>query len=195
MEHRHHGKSSANFLDSDEILSELDFRGNETFMDAGCGDGHIALKALEDYIPEGCAYAVDNHKESIVELEVYKNENGIENLITIEADFTKGIPDVEDESVDVILMLNVFHGFKASGDIDFVIDELKRMIKDDGKIAIMDFKAIDMEKGPSTDIKSTPEELESLFKEHGLKKAYLNEDIGEDIPEGKSHFIIIFEKD
>jgi hypothetical protein len=24
---------------------------------------------------------------------------------------------------------------------------------------------------------------------------YLNEEIGEDIPEGKSHFIIIFEKD
>ena len=195
MEHRHHGKSSANFLDSDEILSELDFKGNETFMDAGCGDGHIALKALENYIPEGLTYAVDNHKESIEELESYKIENNIENLITIEADFTKGIPDVEDGSVDVILMLNVFHGFKASGDMDFVIDELKRIVKDDGKVAIMDFKAIDMEKGPSTDIKSTPEELEELFNEHGLKKIYLNEDIGEDIPEGKSHFIIIFEKD
>ena len=133
-------------------------------MDAGCGDGHIALKALKDYIIEGCAYAVDNHKESIEELEAYKNENGIENLITIEADFTKGIPDVEDESVDVILMLNVFHGFKASGDMDFVIDELKRMIKSDGRIAIMDFKAIDMAKGPSTDIKSTPDDYSVLVE-------------------------------
>lgn len=195
MEHKHHGKSSANFLDSDEILAELNFRGNETFMDAGCGDGHIALKALKDYLPEGCAYAVDNHKESIEELEAYKNENKIENLTVIEADFTKGIPDVEDESIDVVLMLNVFHGFKASGDMDEVIDELSRMINEEGKIAIMDFKAIDMQRGPPTEIKSTPDELEELFSKHGLKKAYLNEEVGEDIPEGKSHFIIMFEKD
>ena len=41
--HRAHGFSSAFFLDSDEILQELNLTGNETFMDAGCGDGHIAL--------------------------------------------------------------------------------------------------------------------------------------------------------
>ncbi len=195
MEHRHHGKSSANFLDSDEILQELDFSGNETFMDAGCGDGHIALKALKDYLPEGCAYAVDNHKESIEELEAYKSENNIENLIVIEADLTKGIKDVKEESIDVVLMLNVFHGFKASGDMDAVIDELIKTIKDDGRIALMDFKAIDMQKGPPTEIKSTPDELEELFSNHGLKMTYLNEELGEDIPEGKSHFIMIFEKD
>ena len=32
MEHKHHGKSSAKFLDSDEILSELDLKGDEVFM-------------------------------------------------------------------------------------------------------------------------------------------------------------------
>ena len=195
MEHRHHGKSSADFLDSDEILTELNFKGNETFMDAGCGDGHIAIKALKDYLSDGTAYAVDNHKESIDEIESYIKENDLENLIAVHADFTKGVSAVCDESIDVILMLNVFHGFKASGEMDVVIEELKRMIKDEGKIAIMDFKAIDMAKGPSTDIKSTPDELEELFSNHNLKMIYLNEEIGEDIPEGKSHFIIIFEKD
>ena len=129
MEHRHHGKSSADFLDSDEILTELNFKGNETFMDAGCGDGHIAIKALKDYLPDGTAYAVDNHKESIDEIESYIKENDLENLIAVHADFTKGVSAVCDESIDVILMLNVFHGFKASGEMDVVIEELKRMIK------------------------------------------------------------------
>ena len=193
--HRAHGFSSAAFLDSDEILGELNLNGDETFMDAGCGDGHIAIKALKHYLPDGTAYAVDNHKESIDEIESYIKENDLENLIAVHADFTKGVSAVCDESIDVILMLNVFHGFKASGEMDVVIEELKRMIKDEGKIAIMDFKAIDMAKGPSTDIKSTPDELEELFSNHNLKMIYLNEEIGEDIPEGKSHFIIIFEKD
>ena len=195
MVHKHHGKSSANFLDSDEILQELNFKGNETFMDAGCGDGHIAVKALEDYIPEGIAYAVDNHGPSIEELEIYKKENELNNLICIEADIAEGIPDVEDGSIDTVLMLNVFHGFKSSGNMDEVIEELKKIIKDDGKIAIMDFKASELERGPSLDIKSSPEELEELFNDHGLKKIYLNEEIGEDVPEGKSHFIIIFGKE
>lgn len=195
MEHKHHGKSSANFLDSDEILQELNFKGNETFMDAGCGDGHIAIKALKDYIPDGIAYAVDNYGPSIEELERYKKENDLNNLICIEADIVEGIPDVKEGSIDIVLMLNVFHGFKSSGDMDAVIEELKKIINDDGKIAIMDFKAIELERGPSLDIKSSPEELEELFNGHGLKKIYLNEDIGEDVPEGKSHYLIIFEKE
>ena len=40
MEHKHHGKSSAKFLDAEDILNEMHFNGDETFMDAGCGDGY-----------------------------------------------------------------------------------------------------------------------------------------------------------
>ena len=36
--------------------------------------------------------------------------------------------------------------------------------------------------------------LEELFNNHGLKMTYLNEEIGEDIPEGKSHYLIMFAK-
>ena len=92
-------------------------------------------------------------------------------------------------------MVNVFHGFKASRKIDEAIREFSRIIKKDGKIAIMDFKAWDVLNGPPTSVRSSPKELEEFFKKHGLKKVYLNEEIGEDIPEGKSHYLIIFQKD
>jgi SAM-dependent methyltransferase len=195
MEHRHHGKSSESFLDSDEILRELNFNGDETFMDAGCGDGHIAIRALNDYIPDGIAYAVDNYSPSIESLNAYKSENNLENLIPIEADIAKGVFDVDDGSIDVLLMLNVFHGFKASGGMDDVIEELKRLICDDGEIVIMDFKPIEMKYGPPVKIRSSPDELEELFAGHGLKKSYINDEIGQDISEGKSHYLIKFEKE
>ena len=73
--HRAHGFSSAHFLDSDEILKELDLKGDETFMDAGCGDGHNAIKLLEDYNHKGTVYAVDIYDASIEDMEVYKKEN------------------------------------------------------------------------------------------------------------------------
>ena len=193
--HRARGFSSALFLDSDEIIGELNLQGDETFMDAGCGDGHIAIKVIEEYLPEGTVYAVDVYDASIEDMETYKKENVIENLINIEADITKGIPNVDDESVDVVLTVNVFHGFKASRTMDEAIDEFARIIKQDGKIAIMDYKAWDVPKGPPTAVRSSPEELKEIFMKHNLKMTYLNEEIGEDIPQGKSHYFIVFQKE
>ena len=192
--HRAHGFSSALFLDSDEIIQELDLKGDETFMDAGCGDGHNAIKVLEDYNHKGTVYAVDVYDASIEDMDKYKKKNNVENLVNIEADITEGIPGVDDESIDVVLMVNVFHGFKASRKMDEAVDELARIVKKDGKIAIMDYKPWDVPKGPPTQFRSSPEDLEKLFNNHGLKMTYLNEEIGEDIPEGKSHFLIIFGK-
>lgn len=193
--HRAHGFSSAFFLDSDEIIKELNLKGDETLMDAGCGDGHNAIKILEDYNHKGLVYAVDVYDASIEDMETYKNENNVENLINIEADITEGIPGVDDDSIDVVLMVNVFHGFKASRKLDEAVCELKRIIKSDGKIAIMDYKAWDVPNGPPTKMRSSPDEMEELFNKHGLNKIYLNEEIGEDIPEGKSHYLIMFEKE
>ncbi len=195
MEHVHHAKSSANFLDSDEILGELNLKGDETFMDLGCGDGYIALKAIKDYLPDGNVYAVDAYDVAIEELNAYKDANNIENLINIEADVTKGICDVGDASVDVVLMLNVFHGFRDSETRDKVVNELSRLIKDDGRIAIMEFKPIDWSFGPPTEIKCSPDELEEVFSKRNLKKVHLNEDMGQKSSEGNSHYMIIFEKE
>lgn len=194
MGHKHHGKSSANFLDADEILSEFDFNGNETFLDAGCGDGYISIKAAEKYLPDGKVYAIDSYDKSINDLNEYKLQNNIENLTNIEADLTKTISGVDDSSVDVVFMLNVFHGFDHDNQAD-VIEELLRVINDGGKIAIMDFKPFEMQKGPPIEIKKSPEQLEEIFNDYGLKKTYLNEEIGESLPEGKSHYLIMFEKE
>ena len=93
-------------------------------------------------------------------------------------------------------MVNVFHGFKATRTLDEAVDELARVIKtDSGRIAIMDYKKQDVKNGPPTAIRSSPDDLQELFSAHGLKMTYLNEEIGEDIPEGKSHYLIIFEKE
>jgi len=164
-------------------------------MDAGCGDGHIAIKALKDYLPDGMAYAVDNYDVSIKELEKYKTDNNVENLINIEADITKDIPQIEDNAIDLIFMLNVVHGFKASGNMDDVIEKLLRILKTDGRIAIVEFRPIEWTFGPPLEIKYAPDELEEIFNNHGFKKVCLNEELGQKELEEKSHYLIIFEKE
>ena len=195
QEHKHHAKSSIKFLDSDEILSQLGLKGDEVFMDAGCGDGHIAIKALKDYLPDGLAYAVDSYEPSIEELDEYKAENKIENLINIKADITQDVVQIKDDAVDMIFMLNVVHGFKSSGNMGDVIEKLLRILKDNGKIAIVEFRPVEWSFGPPVEIKYAPSELEAIFDEYGFKQIYLNEELGLDGPEGKSHYLIIFERE
>ena len=195
MEHRHHGKSSESFLNSDDILDEFDFKGDETFLDAGCGDGYISKRAAEKYLAQGKVYAVDSYEESVKTLKMYVDGRGIENLIPVEADITKAIPGVGDESVDAVLMLNVFHGFEDDSRRKDVINELKRITKSDGKIAVMDFKPVEMTRGPPVDVRISHAEVESIFNRQGLVKTYLNVDIGEENPQGKSHYLIIFKKE
>ena len=195
MEHKHHAKSSAKFFDSDCILEQLDFTGNEAFMDAGCGDGHIAIRALEKFIPDGKAYAVDVYSPSIEELKDYADKNDIENLMAIEADVSDGIPGVEDESLDVVLMVNVIHGFKASENMDEVIGGISKLLRVGGKFAIVDFNPIEWSFGPPIEIKCSPDELEELFSRFDFKLNYLNEEMGLEEDGRKSHYLIIFEKE
>ncbi len=190
--HRIQGRSSEDFLDVVEILDELNLTGEENFMDAGCGDGHVAIKALE-YIDNGNVYALDVFEPSVEDMKKYKEENDVENLIPIVSDIADKI-DLDDDVLDVILMVNVFHGFKASRKMPAAIAELSRVIKDDGgRIAIMDYKKQDVKHGPPYAIRSSPDEFKEEFEKQGLVMTYLNEEIGEDISEGKSHYLIVFE--
>lgn len=193
--HRIHGISSESFLNAKEILEALHLEGNETFLDAGCGDGHIAMEALNILNDNAQIYAIDNYEASIIDLQEEIREKNIKNMTALVSDISEHIK-LEDELIDMCLLVNVFHGFKARNTTSEAISELKRITKTGGKIAIMDYKRIHAPHGPKYEVRSTIEELEEMFKEHKLKKVHLNYAIGEDIAEdnGKSHFLIIFEK-
>lgn len=193
--HRIHGISSESFLNAREILEALNLEGNETFLDAGCGDGHIAMEALDILNDDAKIYAIDNYEDSIIDLQEEIQEKNIKNMTALVSDISEHI-ELEDELIDMCLLVNVFHGFKARNTTSEAISELKRITKTGGKIAIMDYKRIHAPHGPKYEVRSTIEELEEMFNEHDLKKVHLNYAIGEDIAEdnGKSHFLVIFEK-
>lgn len=192
--HRIQGRSSESFIDAREVISKLNLKGNEVFMDAGCGDGHAAIEAYRLMDSDAIIYALDVYEPSIKDLRKTIQEKGIKNIIPIQSDIAGDI-SLEDDIIDICLMINVFHGFKARNNIDEAIYELKRIMKPGGKIAIMDYKKIDAKYGPPLQVRSSPEELKEMFTKHQLKMVQLNNDIGEDLENGcKSHYLIIFEK-
>jgi len=190
--HRIQGRSSESFIDARDIISRLDLVGNEVFMDAGCGDGHVAIEAHDIMDDEATIYALDIYEPSIVDLKKDLKEKGITNVIPVQSDIAGSIV-LEDDTVDLCLLINVFHGFIARKKSDEAISELKRIIKPDGKIAVMDYKNRDTGYGPPFKFKIDPNDLEKMFIKHGLKMVKLDNEVGEDLEQGcKSHYLAIF---
>lgn len=192
--HRIKGRTSESFIDARDVISRLNLKGNEVFMDAGCGDGHAAMIAYDMMDAEATIYAVDDYHPSIDDLKKDLEEDGITNVIPIQSDITKKI-DLDDDTVDVCLLINVFHHFVATKSTDEAISELKRIIKPDGRIAVMDYKKMDTGYGPPVKFKRSPDEIREMFKGHGLKMVQLDTETGEDLEDGtKSHYLIVFKK-
>lgn len=192
--HRIQGRTTESFIDARDVISRLDLKGDEVFMDAGCGDGHVAMEAYDMLDEAATIYAVDIYEPSIEDLETDLKKDGITNIIPVQSDIADKIA-INDDTVDIVLMINVFHHFVAMENAAEAISELKRVIKPGGKIAIMDYKKMDSGYGPPVKFKSSPEELKEMFSKHGLKMVKLDTEVGEDLEGGiKSHYLIIFEK-
>jgi ubiquinone/menaquinone biosynthesis C-methylase UbiE len=192
--HRIQGRSTESFIDARDVISRLNMKGNEVFMDVGCGDGHVSTIAYDMLNDEATIYAVDVYQPSIEDMKKDVEAEGITNIIPIQSNVVENIA-LKDNTVDVCLMINVFHHFVGMGQTDEAISELKRITKPGGRIAVMDYKKMDTGYGPSVRIKRNPEELEEMFIKNGLNKVQLDTEVGETLKDGsKSHYLIVFEK-
>ncbi len=190
--HRIQGRSSESFIDAWEVLSKLELKGDEVFLDAGCGDGHVSFLAQEVMDEDAIIYALDNYQPSIEDMKEDVQRRGITNIIPILADIAGGIP-LDDDSVDVSLMINVFHHLQENTGAS--IAELKRVTKPGGRIAVMDYKKEDTGYGPPLKYKQSPGEVEEIFQKQGLKMVQLDTEVGEDLEGGvKSHYLVVFQK-
>lgn len=192
--HRIQGRSSESFIDAREVISRLNLKGKEVFLDAGCGDGHTAFEAYDIMNDDSIIYALDIYEPSIQDIKADIEKMNITRMVPILGNIAGDIP-LQDNTIDITLMINVFHGFVAQENAHEAIEELKRVTKSGGKIAIMDYKKQETKYGPPFFVRQSPEELKELFKEHDLKMIDVDNQIGETLEDGsKSHYMIIFEK-
>jgi ubiquinone/menaquinone biosynthesis C-methylase UbiE len=153
------GKSSFELVDTKKLFSELQLEDKTIFLDVGCGSGEYSIAASEYISESGQIYAVDLWQDGIDRLTREMTIKQIRNINATVSDVSKQIP-LEDGSVDVCLMATVLHDLIQDNTDEGTLKEVKRVLKPQGKLAIIEFKKSEGMPGPPIRIRISPEELE-----------------------------------
>ena len=147
-------KFTEGLLNHKYIIDLLGVTRGQTILDAGCGNGYMALKFASLVGPNGRVYALDSDQPSINNLEQKQNKP---NLISLVGDITKPTM-IETKSVDLVYLSTVFHIFSKSQILGFQ-SEIKRLLKPNGVLAIVNITKEENSFGPPIEMRSSPSEL------------------------------------
>ena len=161
-----------------KILGAVALQLEWVAADLGCGSGYftvpLSLKVRK-------VYAIDVQKEMLNFLEDKMKRLKIENIELLLSDSDE-IP-LEDECVDFLISVNTLHEF---GDGKTMISEMKRVMKRDGRLLIVDFKKEETGFGPPVGIRVSKEQAISLFEGKGFALSKSS-----DMP---YHYLLVFVK-
>jgi ubiquinone/menaquinone biosynthesis C-methylase UbiE len=113
-------------------------------------------------------------------------EKNASNIKSFVADAGRQIP-VADQCVDICLMATVLHDFVEDHISKEVLQEIVRVIKSTGRLAIVEFKKIDGPPGPPRHIRLAPEAVEDMLLPLGFSKNRL-------VDLGAYNYLIMFQK-
>ena len=112
------------------ILKEANIKSGDIILDYGCGPGNFSIPAAQIVGDNGKVFAADRHPLSAQF--VLKNTRKA-NVTNVETILTSCKTGINENSVDVVLLFDVFHYFK---EINPIFSELNRVLKPSGTIAL-----------------------------------------------------------
>jgi len=156
--HRHRRKFTEGLLDKELILNALHIEAGQTILDAGCGNGYMSKVFSDEVGHSGKVYALDPDQYMINALA--KETRGT-NIEAIAGDITKETP-IKEFSVDLVYLSTVIHGFSKNQMAGF-LQEVKRILKADASLAIVEIDKIETPFGPPLEIRFSPDEIKAII--------------------------------
>ncbi len=121
-----------------KLMDALDVKAGQTVCDLGCGNGYHTLRLAERVGPTGKILAVDIQQPMLDELEERRRLAKLNNIETILGGLRD--PKLPPESCDLILLVDVYHEF---GDPEIMLQKMRRALKPNGRIALVEFRGED----------------------------------------------------
>jgi ubiquinone/menaquinone biosynthesis C-methylase UbiE len=144
-------------------LEKLGLSSTDIVSDIGCGIGYFTIPAAGMLDSENKVYALDTSDQMLEEVKKRMSAAGVSNIVTIKtSEYDLKLPD---ESVTFALMVNVLHEIEDKAQF---ITEVRRILKAEGKIAIIEWEKENMEMGPPKDHRIGKDETVALLRSFGL---------------------------
>jgi ubiquinone/menaquinone biosynthesis C-methylase UbiE len=155
------GRSSFDLIDPEKLFAALSIAKDSIILDVACGSGAYTL-AMAPLCPNGKIFAFDLWEAGIDEM--------IDKIVTCA--LTHVVPRVTDicslplgtGTIDICLMATVFHDLvQESTDRDALL-EIRRVLKPNGILAVIEFKKISGPPGPPLGLRISPAELDETLR-------------------------------
>lgn len=118
--------------DGEIFLRRVGIRKDQKVLDFGCGEGHYMIPAAKVVGKEGKVYAVEKEEDVLKELMRRARSEGLENIHPMKTSGELKI-DLENESVDVVLLYDVLHYLEERRKI---YQEVYRILKPNGFLSV-----------------------------------------------------------
>ncbi|GEA34088.1 class I SAM-dependent methyltransferase [Clostridium diolis] len=161
-------------LPPEQTLINLDLQTGDVMADIGCGIGYFTIPASKIVGKNGKILALDISDEMLQDVEEKIIENDISNVeaILTEENHLK----LESNSVTFAFASNIIHEVEEK---ERFLNEIKRIICPEGKIAILEWEKIDSNFGPPIERRLDRMDLIKLLDELNFS-TISTIDIGED---------------
>lgn len=137
------------------LIDTLTFRAGEVVADIGAGTGYHVRRIAPRVRPEGKVLAVEIQPEMLTLLTNKLAREGITNVVPILGTVTD--PRLPTNSVDTILMVDVYHEFAHPFEM---VEAMTRALKPGGRMVFVEFRAED----PNVPIKPVHKMSEAQLK-------------------------------
>lgn len=124
--------------DCEQLLKALHVRPGQSVCDMGCGNGFYTLQLAELVGSDGKVFAVDIQSPMLAMLRAEMRKNRIKNIKPLLG--TPVDPRLEPESVDLMLLVDVYHEFSHP---EQMLAAIHASLKPRGRVALVEFREED----------------------------------------------------
>ena len=146
-----------------KTLRALGIRAGMIVADVGCGTGFFTIPLAAVVGPRGRVLAADISREMIRDVGKRIEKAGLKNIKTVLSRENK-IP-VTSKRIDYCLLSSVVHELENKA---LFFKELKRLLKKDGKVGIIEWKKIPSPLGPPLRERISPVAMRQILAENGF---------------------------
>ena len=153
----------------DLIIEQTGLLNPKTIVDIGAGTGFYSIPFAVRY-PKSKIYALDISDVMII----WMKENIVpkhDNIVPVKMEDNQ--TNLQDASADLVFMVNLHHELDKP---DLMLKEAYRILKDNGFIAISDWRKENTNKGPSYHLRYDTKQVKLQLSNSGFKniKIYKN---------------------